>query len=416
MTLRLKLTISMLCAGLFTGSVVGLTAWWLVMQDFRQSIEENAFTNFEQDITAYISLYGTYERGQREEPFPLFVRRIHQPKFLSDRPPPPDFNHLNSGIHRQRAPFQFLLLTPQGQVINPTADYHKGQIVPDTILSQGKPIVINGQSLMLAVPIGTPILSPQDKIYLNSLKRALGLGMIAATLVALLLGVIFGGRMVTRLQALMNGLKNMQPDGQILEPIEIRSRDEIGQLAQTFNKMSKLLMEAHQELRELSLRDPLTGLYNRRYFDEQARNMFQRALRYQAPLCVMLADLDHFKLINDSFSHSVGDAVLQQVAEIFQTNIRTSDLIARYGGEEFIAVFAESNLLQARQRCEQLRQHIETNGWDKIAPGLKVTVSIGLCDSIQLGSLEDMIDMADEQLYVAKDKGRNRIEPERQIA
>lgn len=409
MTLRLKLILSFLLAGLLTTAAVGVTAWWMVMQDFQQSVEDQAFTHFQQDIVAYIKRYGSWEAANQAQNFTHFVMQRRRPPPLPSQSAPlkPD----TLPMHRPLPPFRFLLLSADGTVLRGLDQYQPGQSVPESVLEQGKAIVIDDQVQMLAVPIGKAMLSPQDEIYLKFLQHALVNGMAAAAILAILLGLLFGRRLVRSLEELIHGLNHMRPDGEIPEPVPVRSRDEIGLLAETFNRMSRLLMDAHRELRELSIRDPLTSLYNRRYFDEQAKSMFKHALRYQSPLCVILIDLDHFKLINDSFSHSVGDKVLQRAAKLLETNIRESDLLARYGGEEFIAIFAESSLIQSRQRCELLRKRIEAEAWDEIAPGLKVTASLGLCDNTDLGSLEAMINAADEYLYLAKDNGRNRLEP-----
>jgi len=110
--------------------------------------------------------------------------------------------------------------------------------------------------------------------------------------------------------------------------------------------MSKELAASHDRIRsqalllkELSIRDELTGLLNRRHFDEQAATLFAQAVRYKQPLTVVMCDLDRFKQINDRFSHAAGDVVLRHVAEILHSDTRASDVVARYGGEEFVILF-----------------------------------------------------------------------------
>jgi diguanylate cyclase (GGDEF)-like protein len=153
----------------------------------------------------------------------------------------------------------------------------------------------------------------------------------------------------------------------------------------------------------------LTGLYNRRHFDEHVARTFAQAERYGHPLTVMIGDIDFFKRINDGFSHAVGDAVLCQVARILQDNTRESDVVARYGGEEFVIALAETPLSQATNLCEKLRAKVEAHPWNDIAPELRVTMSMGLCDDLGLGSLEKMVAYADTKLYQAKTGGRNRV-------
>lgn len=203
----------------------------------------------------------------------------------------------------------------------------------------------------------------------------------------------------------------MQKNGELEQQVPVRSNDEIGELASAFNSMSGRLAEAHRELRELSIRDPLTQLYNRRYFNEQCEKLYQQACRYDHPLTVMVGDLDHFKHINDSLSHAVGDDVLRHIGELLLAHSRTSDIVSRHGGEEFVIAFAETSLEQATKHCEALRKAIESHPWHLIHPELHVTMSMGLSDLRAAGSVEKMVNEADCRLYAAKAGGRNRIEP-----
>ena len=234
--------------------------------------------------------------------------------------------------------------------------------------------------------------------------------MSVAVLIALLLARMFMRRMSKGVGRLMVAVRQMRQQGKLQEPIPVRRNDEIGALSEAFNHMSADLAKAHDKLRELSIRDPLTQLYNRRHFVAQASQLFEQAARYDHPLTFLLADLDHFKRINDQFSHSVGDEVLRQVGQLFTKNLRKSDVIARYGGEEFVVAFAETSLAQAWQRCETLRLAIENHPWHEIHPELKVTLSGGLCGALTLGSVKRMLHQADTNLYRAKKLGRNCIE------
>lgn len=420
MTLRQKLILSFLLVSLITAGTVGASAWWLLKQEFQGAILDEAFRNFSQDVQEYIELYGSWDDAVYSEPFPAFVARQRR-----HRPPPRPPQQPGTFTHQGQAPFRFLLLTPEGKAITPVDDIETGQLVAEEIRRQGKPIRVNGQVALYAVPQGEPILSQQDEIYLAFMQHALLIGMAIAAGVAILLGIIFGNRLVSSLEELIAAIKRMRPDGEMAEPVPIRSRDEVGQLAETFNRMNRYLTEAHRDLldshdtislqaeklQELSLRDPLTSLYNRRYFDDHSKFLMQQAARHQHPLCIMIADVDHFKSVNDKFSHSIGDQVLRQTTEIMKQNMRSSDLLARYGGEEFVALFVESTLAQARERCEILRQRLEEYDWQEIAPGLQITISIGLCDDTSLGTVNAMLQEADKNLYLAKEQGRNRVVP-----
>lgn len=413
MTLRLKLTFSFLFVSLITALTVGLIAWWMVMQDFRQSVEDQAFANFQQDIVAYIKQYGSWEAANRAQEFTQFVMRRHS---HPDIPPSNFLGKPQQNARSHQPPFRFLLLSESGEVVRDIDDYHRGDQVPISVKDKAQPITIDGKIVLYAVQLGDPVLSIEDEVYLSYIQHSLLLGIGFATVLAIVLGLLFGQRLVSNLEILIKALKAMHPDGEIPNPLPVKSKDEIGQLAATFNQMSKSLAQCHQELRELSIRDPLTSLYNRRYFDEQAGNMLKHAKRYQESLCVMITDIDHFKHVNDTFSHSVGDLVIQRTAKLLSQHIRKSDLLARYGGEEFIVVFANTTLNNAREHCEQLRKRIEAEPWYMIEPELKVTISLGLCDDTQMSSIESMIRQADKRLYEAKRNGRNRVEPAAAVA
>jgi two-component system cell cycle response regulator len=162
-----------------------------------------------------------------------------------------------------------------------------------------------------------------------------------------------------------------------------------------------------ERFRELALRDALTGLRNRRYIDNELPARLVDAINDGAPLAVGLLDLDHFKEINDSYSHAIGDQVLCKVAELLNEAAAQTGLAARMGGEEFLLVFEDAN---AADRFERLRQRIENYGWGRIAPNLTVTISIG-ATKLRQGRLTQsaLLGQADRYLYAAKSSGRNRV-------
>jgi diguanylate cyclase (GGDEF)-like protein len=168
-----------------------------------------------------------------------------------------------------------------------------------------------------------------------------------------------------------------------------------------------------QKQRRLSTADPLTGLFNRRFFDDYLRNELARASRYGASLAVAMIDVDHFKHFNDRYGHAVGDAALRQVAKTLEVTVRRSDLIARYGGEEFTLLLRESSAAQALERVEQIRREIgalRLEGLTDNAPAERITVSIGLASwPIDGRSMEELLDAADRRLFDAKAAGRNRV-------
>lgn len=164
-----------------------------------------------------------------------------------------------------------------------------------------------------------------------------------------------------------------------------------------------------RELEHLARHDALTGLFNRRHFLEQARAELERDRRYRRPAVVGMADLDHFKRVNDTYGHAAGDAVLQAFAERVRDSVRQSDLVCRYGGEEFAFLFPETTLDEAQRLAERIRGALRESA---IAVGdaeaVPVTVSIGLADATN-GSLDQALNAADEAMYQAKRLGRDRV-------
>jgi diguanylate cyclase (GGDEF)-like protein len=167
------------------------------------------------------------------------------------------------------------------------------------------------------------------------------------------------------------------------------------------------LEQLQARLWAISLRDPLTGLYNRRYLTEEGGRLLSYAQRYQNQLCAAMIDVDHFKYINDELGHQVGDVVLQKLAEIMTQAMRSTDLISRYGGEEIVLLLPATSIESAYMTCERLRALVEQYNWSAIHPKLHVTVSIGLSED-DGSTLADLLARADTQLYASKRTGRNR--------
>jgi diguanylate cyclase (GGDEF)-like protein len=165
------------------------------------------------------------------------------------------------------------------------------------------------------------------------------------------------------------------------------------------------------ELAELALRDPLTGLYNRRHADHELPRLVASAQRHDQPLSMAMADLDHFKRVNDDHSYSIGDEVLRRFARIIQETARGADVITRYGGEEFLLVMPQTALEQANIVCERLRREVERHPWHEVSPGLRVTVSIGVADTVKHDGLLTLVAASDTALHDAKRAGRNRVVP-----
>jgi diguanylate cyclase (GGDEF)-like protein len=163
------------------------------------------------------------------------------------------------------------------------------------------------------------------------------------------------------------------------------------------------------ELERLARTDPLTGLFNRRHMEELGDREIERCQRSRAPLAVMLADVDHFKRINDRYGHSVGDEVLVEMAARLRRNVRGVDLVARWGGEEFCVVLVETDGEGARLAAERVRRAIAQRPFETSAGPIKVTLSLGVV-ALDDGpaSLAGLLRQADAALYTAKDRGRDQ--------
>ncbi len=163
-----------------------------------------------------------------------------------------------------------------------------------------------------------------------------------------------------------------------------------------------------EQLRNQALRDPLTGLYNRRFMEEMLDRSVQDAERRRAPLSAMMIDLDHFKMLNDQFGHATGDAVLRQVATTVMAVLRGSDVACRYGGEELAVLMPDCDMDLALAKAEQIRSAIAGISRDGRVP--PITASLGVASRPETAArAEDLLSQADTALYAAKQQGRDRV-------
>ena len=190
---------------------------------------------------------------------------------------------------------------------------------------------------------------------------------------------------------------------------ELQARIKVGERIVRYQKM---LQAQQTQLEHLAREDVLTGLANRRRFEERAREELLRAGRYQHPLSVLLTDLDHFKAINDTYGHAYGDSVLKEVGQTFARHCRSSDLCARYGGEEFAILLPETQLTEAKLVAERLCTAVRNLTFPQATKEIHVTASFGIAcfDTSNPQSLEELMEQSDQALYTAKHNGRNRVE------
>ncbi len=202
----------------------------------------------------------------------------------------------------------------------------------------------------------------------------------------------------------------LETDGAYLDLID-EARTELIHISDRFLQE---LLEHQQRVKSLKdevMRDGMTGLLNYKSFYYFLNQEYQRSLRYHLPLTLVIADIDYFKNVNDTFGHPAGDEVLRQIAHGLYSFLRTSDIVARYGGEEFGILLPETPVAEAVSVIERLRKMVESLVLEHEGKAIKVTMSFGLSffQAESLLSKGDLIKLADQALYEAKRRGRNRV-------
>jgi len=224
--------------------------------------------------------------------------------------------------------------------------------------------------------------------------------------------------------------------GKLDARVPLGRRDEIGELAGAFNSMADNLADSHnrliklnaeledrvlrrtqelqganKKLQEMASRDSLTGLYNRRHFGELLDRLFAESSRYQTDLTCMMIDLDNFKRVNDSLGHHAGDELLKRTAEVLLGCIRESDIAVRYGGDEFIVLLPRTSPDEARASAKRILDQFRKVLTDHMPEASIVSLSIGLASREEDRPPQpmDLVQLADEALYLAKAGGKNRI-------
>jgi len=163
-------------------------------------------------------------------------------------------------------------------------------------------------------------------------------------------------------------------------------------------------------IKEMSIRDDLTGVYNRRHLMELLEHEYHRISRGGAHFSVAMLDIDHFKSVNDTHGHLTGDEVLKAVSDVIRNSLRSADFCGRYGGEEFLLVMTQTNINGALLCAERIRSTIEQSRFTSLGPNFRVTVSLGVTEFTGKEDIPNMIARADKALYRAKESGRNRVE------
>ena len=265
---------------------------------------------------------------------------------------------------------------------------------------------------------------------LDELSSSLDLVSGTAILVAIVtvpLGFILVRRVVEPIDELSSAT-NRFATGELSTRSRVHRSDEIGKLADAFNHMADMHERNHnqlvslnaeleqrvnrrtRQLRELAARDPLTGLYNRRHFNEVLSGRHAEACRYGTPLSCLMIDVDDFKGTNDMHGHQVGDELLILTALTITSQLRAADVAARYGGDEFVVLLPQTTARRAHTLSERIAEKLAA-GVHQQPPHVKLTVSIGVSSlrDGDSGDPDDLVRAADRALYIAKSEGKNRI-------
>jgi diguanylate cyclase (GGDEF)-like protein len=343
--------------------------------------------------------------------------------------------------HTQSDADTVFLINSNGKVLTGTGvpndqPIHKG-VDPDILIKllahRNQPTTYSGSQGLMVIGIMTTVPAldwavvvevDKDKAY-TQVQRLQRLTLLVAGGMLALIGAcayLLALTIVQPLKRLSQGADRVA-GGDLHIDLPISNRSEVGYLTQVFNHMvAKLrqnqeelatvnaeLQEKNQELQLLSITDPLTGLFNRKYLMEKLAAEIIRSLRHKHTFALLIIDIDHFKHINDTYGHQKGDEVLRHLADVFTKSIRECDYVARYGGEEFVVLLPETGQNGAIEAAERIRISAG-KAWVGLADEtISVTVSIGLSLFPDNGDdVRTVIQQADKALYAAKDSGRNR--------
>lgn len=169
------------------------------------------------------------------------------------------------------------------------------------------------------------------------------------------------------------------------------------------------LLTLNVQLKDMAVKDPLTGLYNRRFVTEKLLEEIGRFYRFERSFAIVMCDLDGFKSVNDTFGHNFGDQVLQNSAKIMMSNKRTVDTVARWGGEEFILLLPETDLAGAKVTAERIRTEMEACYYTIDGSSIHVTMTFGIAVYVEKIKMEEIVRRADDSLYYGKQHGKNQV-------
>lgn len=445
--LRSKIIISLILMSFISIALTTLIARGFILQRFEDLAVDPVAEHFATDVMAYYREYGSWEAALETEHIFEFVQRKRALGELSNPPgvypplPPAPFPQANDGPQGMQGPpgrppvpldenglplsppappLPYLVLNINGQVVMAPPDEAIGRFIPQEEINNSITLTLDGELIGYLYSESRVALVQQERQYLEAISDSWWITLILASLLAIPFGYFLGLKLAKPIDSLDKAIRSMQP-GALEQRVPVTTQDELGHLTSNFNQMSSDLAQAYDELEEsrqkmeeMSLQDPLTLLPNRRSFDESAAVVLAQAYRHNRSCVLAMIDVDRFKQINDSYSHSIGDQVLQLLSRVLKDNLREVDILARYGGEEFLVLFPETDLKTAHTLMERIRETIAEHSWPEVDSDLRITISAGLVEvdvnETSANPLEKALSAADKKLYLAKDSGRNRIE------
>jgi len=258
--------------------------------------------------------------------------------------------------------------------------------------------------LIVAIPYDPAILNARSVII-----KASVLVSLLAFFPAILGIFLYKKFVISRFQMLVDLMRNFQGRAQCLLPTNFGD-DEIGVLGKYFIDMTQKIAEQEERLINLSYTDELTGLFNRKRFNEDILSRIGLSSRYETVFCLAIFDIDFFKNVNDSYGHLIGDKILVLLSELARKELRNVDSLYRIGGEEFALIMHETSLEHAKVVVERIREKASGHVFKCKEYELKITISIGVAAYAKgMSRIKDLFKQADDALYTAKKSGRNRV-------
>ena len=255
---------------------------------------------------------------------------------------------------------------------------------------------------IIGIDMALPQLIKEERL----IKAAAIKTIVIALLLSILLSWIITKNVLNKVRVFTDAADRVK-NGDLDFRLQVKSKDEIGQFAETFNHMMTGLQQ--------TIKDFLTGVYNHMYFQERLASELERAERYNHSLCLLIFDLDRFKSINDTLGHPAGDSILRQLANVIKANVRSIDIVARYGGDEFAIILPESSIETGKEIAERLRVAVEENEFyidagESSTKTIRASITIGLAAyPDHHHTREGLVMAADIALCRAKHVRRNSV-------